>query len=202
LSEFDLPSNYINEHHINESTKGFGFWIWKSYITNQLLSKINHGDILVYADGGCSINPEGRKRFYEYIEMLHKSHISNLSFQMNYPERQYTKGDVFKYFEATDNEKIKDTGQLVGGIFLLKKDNNSENLIQKWFSTCHMHRSLIDDSVSKEKNDFEFVAHRHDQSIFSILRKQEGSIILGDETNFSNWDENRHYPIHARRWKA
>jgi hypothetical protein len=121
---------------------------------------------------------------------------------MNYPERQYTKGDVFKYFEATDNEKIKDTGQLVGGIFLLKKDNNSENLIQKWFSTCHMHRSLIDDSVSKEKNDFEFVAHRHDQSIFSILRKQEGSIILGDETNFSNWDENRHYPIHARRWKA
>jgi hypothetical protein len=202
LSEFDLPSNYITEHHINEGTKGFGFWIWKSFITRQLFSRINYGDILVYADGGCSINPEGRKRFYDYIDMLNQSDISNLSFQMKYPEKQYTKGDLFKYFDVSDKEKIKSAGQLVGGIFLLKKDNNSEDLIEKWFSICHSHKNLIDDSDSKEKSDLEFVAHRHDQSIFSILRKQQGSIILGDETNFSNWDENRHYPIHARRWKA
>src|SRR6185312_16654806 len=32
LSEFDLPSDYITEHQINQRTKGFGFWTWKSYI--------------------------------------------------------------------------------------------------------------------------------------------------------------------------
>lgn len=202
LSELDLPMQYRIEHKVNQQSRGFGYWIWKSYIIRELLSKINDGDVLVYADGGCSINPEGRKRFYDYIEMLLQSKISILSFQTLYPEKQYTKGDLFKYLDVQKKEDITNSGQFMATTFLIRKDRNSEDLIQRWYSICHNHKNLIDDSASSYPNDPEFIAHRHDQSIFSILIKLYGSIGLSNEIDFYNWNENKYFPIHARRWKS
>lgn len=202
LDEFDLPISYRIKHQINEQTRGYGYWIWKSYITHQLISKIPEGDILVYIDAGCSINSEGRKRFYDYIELLTNSNSSNLSFRTNCPEKQYTKGDLFKYFHVEENDEIKNSAQLMATSFLMKKDRNSVDLTEKWFTLCHEFKNLVDDSPSSHPSDPIFISHRYDQSIFSILRKLHGSIILGHETYFENWDENRHFPIHERRWKA
>lgn len=202
LSELDLPMQYRNEHQVNKESRGFGYWIWKSYITKELLSKINDGDILVYADGGCSINVEGRKRFYDYIEKLIHSKTSTLSFQLTYPEKHYTKGDLFKHLHVQKNEEVKNSGQFMATTFFIRKDRNSEKLIQQWYSICHNHQNLIDDSASCYPNDSEFIAHRHDQSILSILIKLYGSTVLENETDFYNWDENKYFPIHARRWKA
>lgn len=202
LNEFDLPINYRINHQINQQTRGYGYWIWKSYITHQLLSKIPDGDILVYIDAGCSINSEGRKRFYDYIKLLTTSNCSNLSFQLNYPEKQYTKGDLFKHFHLEENDEIINSGQLMATSFFMRKDRSSVNLIEKWFNICHEYKNLVDDSPSSYPNDPIFIKHSYDQSIFSVLRKLHGSIILGHETYFENWDENRHFPIHERRWKS
>ena len=49
------------------------FYIWKPYIVKQKLSEINEGEYLVYCDAGCTINKNGEKRFYEYIDLLSKS---------------------------------------------------------------------------------------------------------------------------------
>jgi hypothetical protein len=46
-----------------------------------------------------------------------------------------------------------------------------------------------------------FVEHRNDQSIFSLMRKQAGSLILPDETWFKDWDDGADFPIHARRFR-
>ncbi|MGN6605041.1 MAG: hypothetical protein ACTHK8_21475 [Ginsengibacter sp.] len=202
LNEFDLPIQYRIDNQVNEQTRGYGYWIWKSYITNQLLSEIPEGDILVYIDAGCSINCEGRKRFYDYIKLLTTSEYSNLSFQLNFPEKIYTKGDLFKHFHLEENNAIRNSGQLMATSFLIRKDKSSVNLTEKWFTLCHEHKNLLIDSPSSYPNDPKFIAHRYDQSIFSILRKLQGSIILGHETFFENWNENRHFPIHERRWKS
>lgn len=201
INESDLPILYRirNIMILNRFTRGYGYWIWKSFVTRRLLSKIDDGDILFYADTGCVLNKEGKTRFNEYIEMLLSSKFSNLSFQMHHLEKEYTKGDVFKYFKIEKNEELKNTGMLVGGVFFIRKDESSINLINEWYSICHSKRKLIDDSESKYPNDATFKAHRHDQSIFSLLRKMNGSLILEDETFFYDWDEKKMFPIHTKR---
>lgn len=201
MSESDLPISYRIRNFLilNRFTKGYGYWMWKSFVTKALLSKTDDGDMLFYADAGCALNKEGKKRFDEYIGMLAASEFSNLSFQMNHLEKEYTKGDVFKYFKVENNEDLKNTGMLAATVFLLQKDESSVNLINEWYSICHFKKKLIDDSESEYLNDPAFKAHRHDQSIFSLLRKINGSLILKDETFFNDWDEKKMFPIHTKR---
>lgn len=203
VKESDLPLTYRAKYDymLNENVRGFGYWMWKSYVTKFTLSKINDGDILVYIDAGCTINIEGKKRFYEYIEMLVNSTFSNLSFQLYQMEKEYTKGDLFKYFNVENNKAIKNSGMLMATVFFIKKNDESIKLVDEWYSICHNHKHLIDDSISNYPNDTEFIEHRYDQSIFSLLRKLHGSLIIRDETWFENWKENKHLPIHATRLK-
>ncbi len=199
----DLPLLYRlkNIFLLNRFTRGYGYWMWKSYVVKLWLGKIAEGDILMYADAGCTINVEGKARFYEYIDMLVSSDYSNLSFQLTQLEKEYTKGDLLKYLGFECNEAMKNSGMLVANVFFLKKDSRSVKLIEEWYSICHFQRHLLNDSPSGYPNDPAFVDHRHDQSVFSLLRKSKGSLILTDEVYFENWDANKRFPMHTRRFR-
>ena len=57
---------------LNE-TRGGGYWTWKPYIIMDMLTKLKDNDILVYADSGCTLHPEGIPRLKEYAEMISPS---------------------------------------------------------------------------------------------------------------------------------
>jgi len=71
-------------------------------------------------------------------------------------------------------------------------------MVNKWYETC-CNYTLIDETPSTIQNHSSFKEHRHDQSVWSIIRKQEGTIILKDETFFKNPTDEIHYPILAKR---
>ena len=102
LTEKDLIEDDIfwnkNKEFILNSSKGYGYWIWKPYLINKELEKMNDGDILVYADAGCKINKNGKKRFLEYIELLNNNEkkYGVISFQLDYEEYMYTKNKIFE----------------------------------------------------------------------------------------------------------
>ena len=82
-SEFNVFDNIVGatDHHIKddnefynkhgrfleENSRGYGYWLWKSYLVKKQLEKMNENDILVYADSGCVLNINGKKRLYEYF---------------------------------------------------------------------------------------------------------------------------------------
>lgn len=170
---------------ISVNPRGYGYWLWKSYLCKKLLASINDGDIIVYADAGCTMNLQGKPRLLEYIEMC-KTHESGIvSFQLTHLEQCWTKNDTSQYLGASRAELS--SGQLVGGIFILRKCKTVLDIVDKWYETGSKY-NLIDDSPSLAPNDPEFKENRHDQSIWSILRKQHGSIILPDETYFLDWN--------------
>ena len=84
-------------------------------------------------------------------------------------------------------------------IMQYKTKQDFEQMFNKWYETIQNYH-LVDDSPSATMNDTLFIEHRHDQSIFSLLRKKYGSIILNDETNRYIWNKNEYdkFPIYRK----
>jgi|688.fasta_scaffold34567_2 hypothetical protein len=197
-NENDLPEDLKN--FCNSNRRGFGYWVWKPYFVYKTIKEIGENDILVYCDAGCTINQKGKNRFDEYIEMVKNDPYANISFQMDHLEKRFSKGDIFKYFDAYNQ---LDTGQIANCTIILRKNEHTMNLVKLWYETCINERHLITDIPSQSPNDPIFFDNRHDQSIFSVIRKKYGTIFLEDETYKLNNDGSFDikYPIHCSRVK-
>nr|VFJ56084.1 MAG: hypothetical protein BECKDK2373C_GA0170839_10529 [Candidatus Kentron sp. DK] len=197
-----LPRQFRESYQdILEMPRGGGYWIWKPWIIAEVFESMSDGDYLIYADAGCEINSEGTGRFKEYIELLDSSAYGCLSFQMWHLERNWTKRDVFDYFRVDLDSDVATSGQLVSGILLFKKCRHSAMLIDKWLSVLYQNPRLFTDHCDSRMHHGDFSEHRYDQSIFSIIRKLYGSVVIPDETYSQDWSSLRHIPFLAKRQK-
>nr|VFJ63128.1 MAG: hypothetical protein BECKFW1821A_GA0114235_11423 [Candidatus Kentron sp. FW] len=196
-----LPREFSKRFRsILKMPRGAGYWIWKPCIIAEVLGEMSDGDYLVYADARCEINGGGLARFEEYIQLLDSSEYGCLSFRMEHlPERCWTKRDVFDHFHVGIDSEIANSGQLIGTVILLKKCRYAVMLIDKWLSTLYDEPVLFTDHCYSENHHGEFVAHRHDQSIFSIIRKLHGSVVIPDETYYEDWSDGAGVPFLAKR---
>lgn len=195
-TEHNLPKDYFTKHNIN--SRGFGYWSWKPYCILDTLNNIQENDIILYCDSGCHLNIKAKNRLIEYFQLVENNTLDNLSFQLYYPEHDYSKMDLLSLFPVDYHYSY----QLHATSFIIKKTQKMIQLIQEWKSLAdNIH--LINDTLSILPNYPSFKDHRHDQSIFSLLRKKYGSIILPDETwpynDSSDWNKILDYPIHAKR---
>ena len=77
---------------------------------------------------------------------------------------------------------------------------------EEWLAVFRQRFDLIDDTPSVVPNDEAFVAHRHDQSVFSLLAKIRGVTLLSALEQYPagsppDWKLLRDFPIHHRRDK-
>lgn len=182
--------------------KGGGYWIWKSHIIKKKLDEIKENDILIYLDSGCHINSKGKKRFEEYIDLLNNSDEGVISFQMGHIEKVWTTKEIFNYFNIDNTSDVANSGQILGGIRIMKKTENLINLINIESKTLHNNPLLFTDYYNNNQENY-FKDNRHDQSVFSVIRKMGNPILLEDETFFSPFgDENSlKFPFWATRIK-
>lgn len=200
---------FWNKHgeFISSNSRGYGYWLWKPYIIQKTLSKLNENDILVYADAGCNLNFRTRKswnRFGEYIQMVNGSELGLLSFQMIHLEYQYTKKQTRDAIfipgvdSQEDIDKCMNSGQCMATAMIMRKNKHTSFLMNRWYSLSENHDFIND--VKTEEEHPKFIDHRHDQSIYSLLVKKYGSIKIPDETFFHpNWNTGLNYPIWATR---
>ena len=200
------PENLSEEfkHEFDDILKkprGAGYWIWKFDIIKQQLTKLANNDILIYMDAGCTININGKTRFNEYIEMLNNSNESIISFEMNHLEKHYTNKELFHHFNMNVNDNNGNSGQIVGGILIMKNTENMKKIIDDCINVLRTDHLLVTDHYNKMEQSSEFKDNRHDQSILSLVRKKHGSILLTDETWFTPFGnkESMKYPFWATR---
>jgi hypothetical protein len=183
---------------IETHSRGYGYWMWKPYLILRRLHQIPEGDILVYADAGCSINSGGKARFNDYIDMLNTTESGVLAFHLEHKERLFTKRKVYDSFRMSP--ETDESLQCLATILLLKKNANSVNLLTVWNEIVQKY-DLINDNVSSNEHPG-FVENRHDQSVWSMLLKRYPHIELRDETYFDeDWNNGAKYPILARRMR-
>ena len=163
---------------IESNKRGYGYWIWKPYILLKVLNEIKENEFILYADSGCYLNISNIEGLNNYINILDNSKYGILSIVFNDPiffcEKKWNKGDLLNLFENFNLDEIKNTTQNLATYFFVKKNDHSLKFINKWYDLACNYK-LIDDSPSLVSNEKEFIEHRHDQSIFSILCKTYGS---------------------------
>jgi len=177
-----------------------GYGIWRPYIIKKKLEEINYNDILIYLDSGCKINPSGKKRLDEYIELLNKSDEGIISFQLGHAEKRYTTKEIFDYFDVNMRDKIANSGQILSGILIMKKNTNLIKLIDKWLGVVHDNPLLFTDHYNSNQAP-PFRDNRHEQSVFSLIRKLSNPILVRDETYFRPFgnEVSLTYPFWATR---
>jgi hypothetical protein len=198
----DLSREFRNKYNdILLRQRGAGYWIWKFDIIKQHLAKIDNNDFLIYLDAGCSINPNGKQRFDEYIEMLNNSNESIISFQMEHLEKTWTTRQIFQHFNLDLNNDYSNSGQIIATIVIMKKNEKLIKIIDECFNVLTTNPLLFTDHYNAQNQESFFRDNRHDQSVFSLIRKIHGSILLGDETFFHQFgnDVSLQYPFWATR---
>lgn len=188
-TEKDFDQDFLEKYkNLMENNTGYGFWIWKSYFVKKTFDIMNNGDILVYADAGCSIikTIESIKKFKVYINLVKSHSTGSLGFQMAIPEELYTKSAIFKALDC-DSDNNRKSGQVMATIFFLCKCQTSINLVNDFYKYSQQ-IELINNEYNKETEIPEFKAPRNDQSIFSLLRKKYGSLLIPDTTWFPNFN--------------
>lgn len=195
----DLDESFKEEFkHILSRPRGGGYWIWKSHIIKKKMDEINDNDFLIYLDVGCTLNKQGKARFDEYIQMLKESEEGILSFQLTHKEKVWTTTNIFNYFDA--NDEIKESGQIIGTIRIMKKTPNLIRMLELEAKALRDDPLLFTDHYNNAQKPF-FKDNRHEQSIFSVIRKQHNPILIPDETYFQRFgcEESLKYPIWATR---
>jgi len=165
----DIDNEFMEKNNsILKCDRGGGYWLWKPYIINETLKKINYNDIIIYIDSKYYFIENFTKLYVDYMKN------NDLLVWKNKPNEQiwYMKnwckmGVIHKYnmFDKVFNENAEDCW---GGAMVLKKTENTINYIQEWLDMCCVHEDITD-AESKIENAEIFIEHRHDQSLLSIL---------------------------------
>ena len=179
-SEFKEGLKNDNFKKVFNKKRGGGYWIWKPYIIYKNLKLLKKNDILVYADAGCTIKKNSYNNFTKTFKRLkngkNKILLNKLKATNDYSiselkEKMWCKGDVLKYYNVYNNDKILNSTQFEGGrIFILKNDKTMK-IFRKLWNTAKKYPELFDDSKSKIENKEDFIEARHDQSNISLLCK-------------------------------
>lgn len=183
---------------IQKFKKGYGLWIWKIFIINYVLEQIQFNDILVYCDAGCYFEEKYINELDKLIEKLKNEEYDNIALQLPFIEQEWTKMDTIIACNANNIPEIIETGQLIGGIQIIKKSPDIVELFKNAYKIA-LNIHLLDDSPSVTPNVPKFRAHRHDQSILSLLRKKHTKTLIIPDYSYSDDWTNCHFPIQARR---
>ena len=180
LNENDLD-NYIKPIIDNIMQKygnrGYGYWIWKSYIIMKELEQMNENDILVHLDSHCYLE-NIEDRFDDIINNLNNlekpimvgwcaEEFTDLNMTSK-PLREY----IEKYFNFKFSKELLEKPQVEAGILFMRKNDFVVTLIKQWFDIMLNGMDYVSDMyINKKYNHPEFHGNRHDQSVLSLLCK-------------------------------
>ena len=158
----------VQHESILSQAKGAGYWLWKPYFILQALYQLQDGDVVMYADAAShfirSANP------LLELSVTYKQDI--IPFELDLIESAWTKRDAFVYMNA-DGMGFQETRQFLASFIVIRKSAFSMRFMAEYLEYCSNPKILTDqDNLCGLPNYPGFSAHRHDQSVFSLLCKK------------------------------
>lgn len=174
----DIDTDFREKHiRILNCSIGGGLWLWKPYIILKTLNSTSKGDFIIYTDAGSFLIDNVRK----LINVMDRDKIDIMLFELPLCSRQFTKKETFAIMDYSNY----DENQILATYIVLRNTNTAREFITQWLAFCTDERTISPlhfiDGISEFKD---FVCHRHDQSVLSILARKNGIIPYRDPSQF------------------
>ncbi len=143
-------------------------------VMHQMFEAKQKYDLVFYIDAGCEVTNNFASRLF-LRKLIKKAYIGGgLAEETPYLESQFTKVSLLNFFE--NSSLIESKGHIQSTWFMLRNCSKSREFLNRWIELSDPSLNFWQDpSVSEtfEQTSI-FQAHRHDQSIFSVLYKEFG----------------------------
>jgi hypothetical protein len=188
---------YRQNRFVLDQPRGAGFWLWKPYIIQRLLEEISVGDMLIYSDAAITVIGSLTPLFDLCVSaggvLVFAGHYDGIGGRPNIC-RVWTKRDCFVLM-GCDNESYYSAPMLDAAFIVLSKTAKAETLVREWLEYCKQPAILTDGpNVHGRENLPGFLAHRHDQSVLSLLAVRHGLPLFRSPSQFGN-----HFKAEAQR---
>jgi hypothetical protein len=165
----DIDNDFLEKNKSILSLKrGAGYWLWKPYIINKTLEKINDDDIIFYLDSKYYFIEDFTNLYLDYMKTNDILVWKNRPNESVYHMKKWCKMDVihkYNMFDKVFNENVEDCW---AGALIIKKTEKTIMYMKEWLDMCCDHDDLTDVASTIENSSF-FIEHRHDQSMLSII---------------------------------
>jgi hypothetical protein len=166
----DLIDTLFKENHktILDQARGAGYWLWKPYFILKALNQLRDGEVMMYADSAShfihSADP--------LLNLPNAFQQDVIPFELELPESAWTKRDAFVFMNA-DIENHRESRQILASFIVIRKSIFSIRFVEQYLHYCSNPNILTDlENTCGLPNYPDFVGHRHDQSVFSLLCKK------------------------------
>lgn len=179
---------FIENKNIIFQEKGLGFWLWKPYIIFNALKKVKENDVVVYIDAGVQIIQNLSPiiqicKDIEPILLFENATLKNSS---------WTKRDSFILMDL-DNPHAYSSLQCDASICLFRKCEKSLSFVEEWLRYCTNENILTDKPNEFGDNLPDFIDHRMDQSVLSLLAFKYNIHLYRVPSQFGNHYKQKKY---------
>lgn len=159
---YSLP--YYETHKDVMDKVSFGFTM-KSIMLYEMFKQMEYGDIIILTDSNHVIqNPDPIYEIANKDKCFIYDHIWT-----TYINKYFTRRDTFVNM-GCDTERYWNSIHVQCNLFAFKKDIETIDFVSEYFEDCLKYNIMFGEN--KYPNFDGFIVHRHDQSIFSILREK------------------------------
>lgn len=171
---------------INDKIRSAQYWIWKPYIILETMKRMNDGDIILYIDAGMKIIDD--------LDPLYKITETSKDNRMLFSDSQkygthlhseYTKRDCFVLM-GMDDPIYWNARMLNAALSVWMKTSKNILFLTEWQNYMTDSRVVTDDpNVCGFPNLPDFIEHRFDQAVLSLLRLKYDNELYRDPSQYS-----------------
>lgn len=177
--ESDVWARHLTAwQHFGARIAGFGWWkpaLCRRYLASDSLPA--RSGLLVYSDAGSRIDKLSAGAWRSALVAMQRFDVLAIV-EPEFAEHRFTKIDVFERFStALAGSLASIEGQFITGLIIFRKTPAAFRLIRAWeYLVADI--GLVDETADISQEHRNFVSHRHEQSVWSLLVK---CAILGRE---------------------
>jgi hypothetical protein len=156
------------DFHLKMAIEGLVLWNGSNCKRLLIFSEQGVGDIIFYADGGCEFNAIRNKQMPRMFRAV--SFDKMICSSTQHRENEWCKMDLIVELGMNEPNYLHSV-QFQASSIIIEVCDKTRQFIKEWYELCCIYH-FIDDTPSVIPNCANFIEHRHDQSVFSLLFKK------------------------------
>ncbi|WP_448212781.1 hypothetical protein [Colwellia sp. MEBiC06753] len=160
---------YRDNRDVLDEPRGAGYWAWKPFYILECMKHVPDGDFVIYHD--CGFGYRFKQFIYPKLLLTFADQfgaVPGIFIPEHGANKRWTKQIVFQQLGCNQGY-FKNKPQIQATFSIWKNTAENRDFIESWLAAC-VDRSLVtDDVIAGVDNDLEFIEHRHDQSLLTLL---------------------------------